>query len=60
MLLVLLYFKQYPYFTHKVSFYTLQSASFHYILRNTPETCYRALKTTPKTKRFLSENTNHC
>ena len=30
-------------------FYTLQSASFHYILRNTPETCYRALKTTPET-----------
>ena len=59
MLVVPIYFKNYAYYTHNVFFfYTLKSVSFHYILRSTPKTCYRALKTTPETKLFLTENTN--
>ena len=39
--------------THRTFFfYTLPSASFRYILRNTPETFYRAVKTAPDTKHF--------
>ena len=45
--------------THRTFlFYTLHSANFRYILRNTPKTCYRAVKTAPDTKLLLCGNTN--